>query len=173
MKSVLIFSVLTFVLIFGGVAFLSSQLGKVGSGETVLATITESPELVRARQELGEEREALTRERDRFLHMRSADAVQMQVLEEGRSRLLEVAREIESRQGSLGEERERSVARLAKMYENMKPADAAPILSALEMATILEVLSRMREREAARVLAEMPPDLAARITTGMSLGGEG
>jgi flagellar motility protein MotE (MotC chaperone) len=105
--------------------------------------------------------------------MRQATVVQNQILSEARDRLLAVAREIESRQGLLSEDRERSAAKLAKMYENMKPQDAAPILGALEIGTVLEVMTRMREREAARVLVHMPPELAAQITTGLSLEGEG
>jgi flagellar motility protein MotE (MotC chaperone) len=173
MKSVLIFSVLTFVLIFGGVAYLSSQMGQLNSpGVPLLPGFDPSAADLAAKQ-LAEQRTALRREKDQLMLMRQATVVQNQILSEARDRLLAVAREIESRQGLLSEDRERSAAKLAKMYENMKPQDAAPILGALEIGTVLEVMTRMREREAARVLVHMPPELAAQITTGLSLEGEG
>jgi flagellar motility protein MotE (MotC chaperone) len=84
-----------------------------------------------------------------------------------------MARELEARQRILTQEQERSAGRLAKMYENMKPAQAAPILSALEMDVLLDIMTRMKERQAARILASMEAGLAARISTELSLGGQG
>ena len=120
---------------------------------------------------LDAERAMIRGEKEELVTLRQAVAVQEQVLEEGRRELSVIVREIEAKQRVLGEERERSAARLAKMYENMKPAQAAPILSALDMDIILDIMTRMKEREAARILANMDTGLAARISTELSLGG--
>ena len=48
---------------------------------------------------------------------------------------------------------------------------AAPILSALELDIILDIMSRMKERPAAKILARMDAGLAAQVSTGMSLKG--
>ena len=53
---------------------------------------------------------------------------------------------------------------LVKVYEAMRPADAATIFDALEMRTLLALLDRMNERKAALVLAAMQPE-RARIAT--------
>jgi flagellar motility protein MotE (MotC chaperone) len=55
-------------------------------------------------------------------------------------------------------------ASLVKVYEAMKPRDAATIFDALDMQVLLGVLDRMSERKAAPVLAAMQPD-RARLAT--------
>ena len=55
-------------------------------------------------------------------------------------------------------------AGLVKIYENMKPRDAAAIFDALDMQVLLQVLDRMQERRAAPVLAAMQPE-RARLAT--------
>jgi flagellar motility protein MotE (MotC chaperone) len=171
MKSVLIISVVTFFLIFGGLAILSSQLGGNSSLRQLDGSTTESLDAKQAMEDIDAERILLRREKEEIIAMRQAVAVQEQVLVEGRRELSAMVQEIETKQRVLGEVRERSAVRLAKMYENMKPAQAAPILSALEMDIILDIMGRMKEREAARILASMDAGLAAQISTELSLGG--
>lgn len=55
---------------------------------------------------------------------------------------------------------------LVKMYEDMKPGDAANIFNVLDMQVSLEVLDRMDVRKAAAVLSNMLPE-RARIVTQM------
>lgn len=53
---------------------------------------------------------------------------------------------------------------LVKIYETMKPRDAARIFEDLEMATLLRVVERMGERKLAPVMAEMDPAKARKVT---------
>lgn len=53
---------------------------------------------------------------------------------------------------------------LVKIYENMKPKDAARIFEELEMGTLLGVADRMKERKLAALLAEMNPARAKEVT---------
>ena len=53
---------------------------------------------------------------------------------------------------------------LVKIYENMKPKDAARIFEDLEMDTLLEVSERMKERKLAGIIAKMSPQKAREIT---------
>jgi flagellar motility protein MotE (MotC chaperone) len=55
-------------------------------------------------------------------------------------------------------------ASLVRIYETMKPRDAATIFDALDMQVLLGVLDRMSERKAAPILAAMQPD-RARLAT--------
>ncbi len=55
---------------------------------------------------------------------------------------------------------------LVKVYEAMKPRDAAAIFDVLDVHVLLEVLDRMNERKAAAVLAAMQPE-RARMATQM------
>lgn len=63
------------------------------------------------------------------------------------------------------EQQDAKVASLARLYESMKPKDAAIILQALELETLLLVAERIRERKLAPILAEMNPARARDLTT--------
>ena len=53
---------------------------------------------------------------------------------------------------------------LVKLYEAMKPRDAATIFNDLDMPVLLQVVDRMKEAKAAPVLAAMQPDKARDLT---------
>jgi len=64
---------------------------------------------------------------------------------------------------------EQNLQGLVKVYENMKPKDAARIFEKLEPNILLGVVERMKEAKLATVLAEMSPataqDLTVRLAT--------
>jgi flagellar motility protein MotE (MotC chaperone) len=57
---------------------------------------------------------------------------------------------------------------LVKIYETMKPTDAAQILSQMDMPILLQMLSHMKEAKTAPILAAMDPTKAEAITTAMA-----
>jgi len=57
---------------------------------------------------------------------------------------------------------------LVKIYENMKPKDAARIFEELDMDTLLLVSERMKERKLAPIMAKMNPVRATEITVELS-----
>lgn len=57
---------------------------------------------------------------------------------------------------------------LVKIYENMKPKDAARIFEELDMDTLLLVSERMKERKLAPIMAKMNPRRATEITVELS-----
>ena len=57
---------------------------------------------------------------------------------------------------------------LVKIYENMKPKDAARIFEELDMDTLLSVAERMGERKLAPVMAKMNPIKAREVTVELS-----
>jgi len=60
------------------------------------------------------------------------------------------------------------VRSLVKIYENMKPKDAARIFEEMDMDTLLLVAERMSERKLAPVMAKMNPAKATEITVELS-----
>jgi flagellar motility protein MotE (MotC chaperone) len=62
------------------------------------------------------------------------------------------------------EQQDEKLLSLVKIYENMKPKDAANIFEDLEMETLLEVAERMKERKLAPVMAKMNPEKAREMT---------
>lgn len=57
---------------------------------------------------------------------------------------------------------------LVKIYEAMKPQDAAHIFDHLNMSVLLEVIQRMRELKTAPILAAMDPTKAEAVTIAMA-----
>ena len=53
---------------------------------------------------------------------------------------------------------------LVKIYENMKPKDAANIFNTLDMDVLLPVIAKISERKASPILAAMDPDKAREVT---------
>ncbi len=63
---------------------------------------------------------------------------------------------------------EAGIRQLVRVYEAMRPRDAAAILDELEMPVLLQVIDRMRDAKAAPVLAAMRPDRARAVTAELS-----
>ncbi len=172
MKSVVIISVITFVLIFGGVLLMSNHLNDAANGggrPNMAAEDYEAAE--RVFQDMARERDRIQQEKEELLALKQTVAVQEQVLQQGRENLEVVIQKLEAKQQEYIEERENSATKLAKMYEAMKPQQAAPILSALDLEIILDIMSRMKERQAAKIMANMDAGLAAQVSTRMSMKG--
>jgi len=63
---------------------------------------------------------------------------------------------------------EEKIQRLVKMYESMKPKDAARIFQNLDMAILISVVERMKERKVAPILAAMASKEAKKLTTELA-----
>lgn len=61
-------------------------------------------------------------------------------------------------------EEEAQLESLVKVYEAMKPKDAARIMDKLDMKVLISVVERMKERKIAPLLAEMNPETAKALT---------
>lgn len=66
--------------------------------------------------------------------------------------------------GSRDEEAEKQIVALVKVYETMKPKDAARIFEELEERVLLDVATRMKPAKLAPILAAMKPELAEALT---------
>ena len=66
---------------------------------------------------------------------------------------------------------EKRLTSLVHIYETMKPDDAAQILQKMDMPVLLQLLSRMKDRNAAPILAAMDPAMARGITTALAAKG--
>jgi flagellar motility protein MotE (MotC chaperone) len=56
------------------------------------------------------------------------------------------------------------ITNLVKIYENMKPKDAAKIFDGLDVPVLLQVIGKMKEAKTAPILAQMSADIATMIT---------
>ena len=67
--------------------------------------------------------------------------------------------------GQVDEQQQAQIASLVKIYETMKPAQAAAIFQQLDMPVLLQVLAKMKEAKSSLVLAAMDPAKAKAVTT--------
>jgi flagellar motility protein MotE (MotC chaperone) len=96
---------------------------------------------------------------------------QQALLKAAEARIDQKVRELKSMQATIerlietyDEQQEAKIRSLVKIYENMKPKDAARIFEKLDMETLLLVAERMKERKLAPIMAKMDPNKAKDIT---------
>lgn len=66
------------------------------------------------------------------------------------------------------EQEDSKLKSLVKIYENMKPKDAARIFEKLEMPILLDVMTGMKEQKVAAIMAEMDPGKAKAVTAELA-----
>lgn len=94
-----------------------------------------------------------------------------ELLQAAEKKLEEKAAALEAMKGELtrliGERNAQEDARLkslVKIYESMKPKEAATIMDKLDVSVVVGVVERMKESKAAQILAGMDPEKAKTVT---------
>lgn len=97
------------------------------------------------------------------------------LLKAAETRIDEKVQELKAMQASLDglikvydDQQDGQVRSLVKIYENMKPKDAARIFQELDMQTLLLVAERMKERKLAPIMAQMNPGKAKEVTVELA-----
>jgi flagellar motility protein MotE (MotC chaperone) len=154
----------------------AAAMGVIANAMAVAAPSEPTPPPAAATTRLGASLQDSMAQRDRQLAEEKRKLeMREQVARAGEARL---AAEMSARQGQPGPaaraaaggmEANQPYDDLARIYQTMKPARAAPIFEKLDIAVQTEVAKRMRERSAALLMAAMNPNAAAELT--MSLAG--
>lgn len=76
--------------------------------------------------------------------------------------------DIESLMGEAEVRENTEVARMVKVFEGMKPKDAAARMTVLDDSVRLPIAAAMKERALSAMLAAMPPDEAKRLTESLA-----
>ena len=106
------------------------------------------------------------------LERRSGDLDQRDALLKAAEQRIEAkVQELKQLQGTMealirkydGEEETRKKS-LVKIFETMKPAEAARIFEQMDLPILIDIIERMKERNAAPVLAQMHPARAKQVT---------
>ena len=77
---------------------------------------------------------------------------------------------IDEQQAKREAEEKKRVAKLARIYENMKPQEAADALINVDWDTTVLIFQRMSEESVANILAKMEPEAAAQLTEMLYAG---
>lgn len=115
-------------------------------------------------QKLSKRRDELvTREAELESRTRLLDAAESR-LEVQIAELQELRKTIEGLVRKYDDQEQAEIESVVKIYETMKPKDAARILGELDMTTLLGIMERMNTRKTAPILAAMPPKRARAVT---------
>ncbi len=145
-----------------------------GTGQTDLSTIEDlkaKESVPRFTQNEIDLLENLSKRRDE-LDQREKDLdIKSKVLDATEKRINDKLSEMKTLQTELSkvvsqynEKQDTQIKSLVKIYENMKPGDAANIFNEMDMPILLEVIDKMSERKVAPVLAAMDPRKARDVT---------
>ncbi len=84
------------------------------------------------------------------------------------SQLAELQAKLEQLEAQRQQHSEANWAGLVKVYEAMRPRDAAAIFNDMDMPVLLQVIDRMKETKVAPILAAMLPERARFVTSELA-----
>jgi len=117
----------------------------------VLQQLAKRREALELRARQLDEREALIQAAEQRMDQKMAELRALQAM-------------VEDLLKKRSDEQEAELKSLVKVYENMKPKDAAQVFEEMDMDVLLDVVERMSERKAAPILALVTPTRAKEIT---------
>lgn len=163
----------------------AATLGAVANGVDAAVTVGESavPKTRLGSQIEGELNDAQRKEAER----RRALDLREQALKAARLRLKRQQAEAEAKAaadakpaagadtpgapGATPPAEEQRYSDLARIFQSMKPAKAAPVFEKLSPDVQFQVAQRMRDRNAALMMQAMAPDAAAKLGMALARGG--
>ena len=144
-------------------------IASVDGSDPMTVMVTQDPTLltpseIELLQQLSERRRSLE-DREQELEMRTG------LLTAAESRIDKKIKELNNLRLTIStnikkynEQQDAKLLSLVKIYENMKPKDAARIFENLQLETLLEVAERMKERKLAPIMAKMNAEKAREMT---------
>ena len=127
-------------------------------------------ELLQELTERREEIESQARMRQHELDMREKLLAAAEQRISGKiDELKEIKMSVEKLINKIDQEDETKMMSLVKIYETMKPKEAARIFDDLELEVLLTVMERMRETKASAIMAKMSPARAQTLTTELAV----
>lgn len=119
-------------------------------------------------KDLAKRREALEK-REKEMAVREAllSAAERELDQKVRE-LSTIRTEIEAAMKKQSDEENARITSLVKIYEGMKPKDAASIFNTLDLDVLIVIMQRMSERKSSAIISEMNPDRARTITIMMA-----
>ena len=151
-----------------GMAPAKTQAMAAPMAEPAIDPLSMSPAEVEFLQKLAERRASLDK--------RAAEQSQREVLLEATEKRIDekiakleaLKKEIVGIADKQSAEDDARLKSIVKIYETMKPHDAARIFEQLDMPVLLGVVERMKERNAAPILAALDPAKAKAVTLALA-----
>lgn len=115
-------------------------------------------------EDIAKRREALNAKERALVTREALLRAAEQELDQKYREMLQLRSEIEALLDKQSEEEKTRIQSLVKIYEGMKPKDAARIFDTLDLDVLVAVMSRMSERKLSPVLAAMNAERARTVT---------
>jgi flagellar motility protein MotE (MotC chaperone) len=163
---------LPFPVILGGILiyqFKSGQLDRARLEEEAALSAFEGAgaELPLLLETLQKERAELRQEWEGLRFAEERIAIEHGEIASRKQEVEDLLARVEAHVRTMETERGQMLDQLARVYETMKPEEAAEILAGIEVDTSTDIIRRMKERNAAGVMASLEPRAAARISQRM------
>jgi len=121
-------------------------------------------------QAIEVQREKLKAERDSLESLNARVSFKVEELRSQVKLLAEAEKKHEETVEAKPALNQQALAALAKLYSAMKPADTAEVFKELDDETVVQVLSKMKERQAAKVMELIDAGRAAKLSRIMAFG---
>jgi flagellar motility protein MotE (MotC chaperone) len=115
-------------------------------------------------KDLAKRRKEIKKQAEKLKKKKALLKAAEQELDKKYQELKKLRNQIKSLLNEQSKQKEERISSLVKIYSGMKADDAARIFNTLEMNVLVEVMSRMSERNLAPILAEMNAEKARKVT---------
>ncbi len=123
---------------------------------------------VKLLQDLAKRRAELDQRADELTQRETLLKAAEQRVDEKIDQLKQMQATVDASLGKVDAQEDQRLSSLVAIYTNMKPKEAAPILSTLDMPVLLQLLTRMKDRTTSAILAVMDPKTAQTITLALA-----
>jgi flagellar motility protein MotE (MotC chaperone) len=118
--------------------------------------------------QLAKQRTELDQRTDRLTQREALLTAAEQRVDEKIEQLKQMQATLDASLGKVDAQEDQRLTSLVAIYTNMKPKEAAPILSELDMPVLLQLLTRMKDRNTSAIMAAMDPKKAQAITMALA-----
>jgi len=133
----------------------SSAASPDGMSDDLLQNIRAQKDELQEKQRRLETREKAISQAEEKLNIRITE---LQQLESSIQQRLQDEKNIKNKK----------IKRLTAVYEGMKPDRAAPVISRMDLATVVRVFLLMDEKKVGKILSYLPPDKAVQISQALT-----
>ena len=135
----------------------------VGSADSALA---KSVALERA--DMERRRGDLLLEEERLKTLRKEIDERLQELRRLKDGIARERAGLEAQEQALSEARRKEFLHLVKVYENMAPEEAAPLIQAMDRNVAVDLLARMKEKKAGQILENVQKKRAVELSEALA-----
>jgi flagellar motility protein MotE (MotC chaperone) len=118
--------------------------------------------------QLAKQRKELDQRTDQLTQREALLTAAEQRVDEKIEQLKQMQATLDVSMGKVDAQEDQRLTSLVAIYTNMKPKEAAPILSELDMPVLLQLLTRMKDRNTSAIMAVMDPKKAQAITMALA-----